>query len=212
MDAMILGLLLVLAQGAAPSADRSFESAASSCGADAGQLQAVAAFFELRPDQTVAEYQPDFVLTPCIAEAVRGRGRLIAVVDGGDRVVQVVRRVAVQKAIKRDGARYGTVPVVAIKPGKPAPAEHVGKADRVLISGGGEELLADRKRGAGMLRALGELTAPAGLLCIVSVPDRGGVDVEKLTALAREAGWAAAGRTSTGSAGLLLLKFRKDGP
>ncbi|HLL30073.1 MAG TPA: hypothetical protein VK403_03655 [Allosphingosinicella sp.] len=210
MNLMMVGLLLALAQGPALSADPPFERAASSCGGGSERLSALASFFELRPDQTVAEYQPDFVLTPCIADAVRDRGRLIAVVEGGDRVVQVVRRVAVQKTLKRGGTRYGKVAVLTLKPGKAVPAEHAGSADRVLISGGAGDLLGDRKRATGLLRALGELTAPAGLLGIIDVPDAGGVDVGKLSSIAREAGWSPAGQTSTGRAGLLLLKFRKN--
>jgi hypothetical protein len=208
MNPTIPALLLALAQGPVPPAAPS--QAASSCGADVEQWRALATFFELESGQTVAEYQPDFVVTPCIADSVRGRGRLIAVVDGGDRVVQVVLRVAVQKKLKREGARYGMVPVIALKPGKAVPPEHSGRVDRVLISGGAGALLEDRKRGAGLLRPLGELTAPTGLLGIIDVPDSGGVDVEKLSSLAREAGWRPAGQTSTGRAGLLLLKFRKN--
>lgn len=210
MNAITLAVLLALAQSPASTADPSVETAASSCGVEAGQWRALARFFELESGQTVAEFQPDFVITPCLAEAVRERGKLLAVVDGGDRVVQVVRRVAVQKAVKRDAARYGKVAVVALRPGKAVPAEHSGRVDRVLIAGGASELLADRKRATALLRALGEMTAPAGLLGIIDVPDRGGVDVGKLASVAREAGWSPAGQTSTGPAGLLLLKFRKN--
>ena len=210
MIAMTVAMLLAWAQGPTPPVDPVFETTATSCAVDAERLRAIVAFFELRSDQTIAEYQPDFVLTDCIADSTAGRGRLIAVVDGGDRIEQVSRRIVTQKAMKRDAARYGSVKLLALKPGKAVPAEHAGSVDRILMFGAAPDLLANSKRGAGLLRALAELSEPAGLLGIVDVPDAGGVDIAKFSAMARQAGWEPAGQTVTGPKGLLLLKFRKS--
>lgn len=209
MYSMMMAMLLAVAQGAAAQGDAAFEAAAASCGADADRLRGIAGFFELSPEQAIAEYQPDFVVTGCLADAVRGRGRFVAIVEGGDRIVQVSRRLVVQKRLKRDPGRYSGVPLVMLKPGKAAPPEHSGRLDRVLISGSAGDLLADPKRGGALLRGLGEMTRAGGLLGIVDVPDKGGVDSAKLSALARAAGWEPAGQTSDAAAGLLLLKFRK---
>lgn len=207
----MMAMLLAAAQGAPAPADPAFAAAASSCGVDTERFRAIAGFFELAEGQTIAEYQPDFVLTGCLADAVRGRGKFVAVVEGGDRIVQVVRRVAVQKALKRGAARYSDVPLVVLKPGKALPAQLAGSVDRMLISGSASDLIADPKRGSGLLRGLGALAGPSGLLGIVDVPDKGGIDVAKLSAIARTAGWEPAGQADTGPAGLLLLKFRKAG-
>src|SRR3954454_19760887 len=120
---MILNLLLPLLalQGATPPVDPSFDKAAISCKADSDRLRAIAGFFELAPDQTVGEFQPLFALTDCLADAIHDRGRFVAIVDGGDRVEQVVWRVQVQKEMKRDAARYASAPLIAVKPGKPVP-------------------------------------------------------------------------------------------
>jgi hypothetical protein len=209
MYPMIIAMALAAAQGPGAQADPAFAKAEPACPAEAGELEAIAAFFELGAGQTIAEYQPAFILTGCLAEAVRGRGRLLAVVEGGDRIVQVSRRITVQKFLKRDPARFSAVALVAIKPGKAVPAEHEGKVDRVVIAGAAADLVADPKRGAGLLRALNQLAGPGALLGIVDVPDKGGVDVARLSAIAREAGWEPAGQTSTSAAGLLLLRFRK---
>ena len=142
------------------------------------------------------------------AEAVRGRGRFVAVVEGGHRIVQAVRRAETQKAMKRAPALYSGATLIAIKPGKPAPAEHSGKADRILITGSATDLVVDPKRGAALLRTLREMTAPSGLLGIVDVPSERERDAAELSAIAAAAGWQPAGRTVTAS-GLLLLKFRK---
>jgi hypothetical protein len=206
MYSVAIAAFLSLVQGPAAAEDPAFAKAAPACGAKAERVRAVAGFFELGAGQTIAEYQPDFVLTPCLAEAVRGRGRFIAVVEGGDRVEQVVRRVAVQKAMKREPGRYPGAPLVAIKAGKAVPAEHSGKVDRVLIAGSAADLLARPKRGIALLQALRELTGPAGLLGIVDVPDKGGIDVVKFTEIAKAAGWQPAGENSTAAG--LLLKFR----
>ncbi|HEX8379564.1 MAG TPA: hypothetical protein VF619_03320 [Allosphingosinicella sp.] len=208
MNSMMLAMLLAAAQAGTAEGDPAFRNAAAACGAKVEGVEAIAAFLELRPNQTIAEYQPDFVLTGCLAEAVRGRGRFLAVVEGGDRIVQVVRRAETQNAMKRAPALYSGAGLVAIKPGKPAPAEHSGKADRILITGSAKEMVADPKRGAGLLRTLLEMTAPSGLLGIVDVPGKGGVDEAKLAAIAAAAGWQPAGRTVTGG-GLMLLKFRR---
>jgi hypothetical protein len=209
MIAMMAAVLLVLGQTATPAADSAFEKAVTSCGVDGERMRAIVREFELTADQAIAEFQPSFVLSDCIADAVRGRGRFVAVVDAGNRVEQAVGRAMVQKRIKRDVARYGDVALIQIKPGKALPAEQQGNVDRVLIVGTASDLLADRKRGLGLLRGLSEMAKTGGLFGVVDVPDKRGVDVENFVLLAREAGWEAAGQTSTGPDGLLLLKFRK---
>lgn len=208
MISVIWALLLASAPaGAAGEGDAAFANAAPACGAKAEGVRAIAGFFELAPDQTIAEYQPDFTLTGCLAEAVRGRGRFLALVEAGNSIVQVSRRLTVQKWMKRAGERYSGVPLIAIKARKPAPAEHAGSADRILILGSAADLVADGDRGEAMLRLLRDLTRTTGLLGIVDVPDKGGVDVAKLEEAARAAGWTPAGRSTTAD-GLLLLKFR----
>ena len=210
MIVMTMAMLLAWGQESSPRLGTPFETTAPSCAADGERLRSIVGFFELRADQTIAEYQPDFVLTDCIADTVAGHGRLVAVVDGGDGVVQVSRRIVTQKAMKRDAARYGNVPLLALKPGKAVPAERAGSVDRILMFGAAPELVRNSKRGAGLLRALRELAGPDGQLGIVDAPDADGVDIAKLASIAREAGWEPAGQTITGPAGLLLLKYRKS--
>lgn len=206
----VLTMALAAQAVALPPPDAGFEQAATTCGAEGARLRAVAGFFGLAADQAIAEYQPNFVLTGCLADAVRGHGRLLVVVEGGDRIAQVVLRTAVLKALKRDAARYQDVATIVVKPGQAVPAERAASLDRIVITGEAPGLLADPKHGAAILRALRELSKPTGLLGIVDVPDRGGVDVGKLTSLAREAGWEPAGETGTPAPGLLLLKFRRS--
>jgi len=206
---MAMALLLAAADGTGQTIAPDFASAASTCHADGERLRAVASFFELAPDQRVAEFEPGFALTPCLADALRGRGKLLLAVDGGDRVAQVVRRVAVQKTLKKDPARYADVPLLLLKPGKPVPPEQAASLDRVVIAGGGDALLDDPGRARGLLRSLADLAKPAALLGIVDVPETDRARVEKLAALLREAGWEPAGEMKTDAAGLLLLKYRK---
>jgi hypothetical protein len=209
MNAMIMAMVLAWGQGAPAPAEPFFDRALSPCGGHAERTPAVASFFELSPGQIIVEFQPDFALTACLADALRGRGGLLVAVDGGDGVEQVVRRVQVQKAMKRDAARYAAAALVALKPGKAVPAEHALRADRVLLAGGAADLMRDPKRAVGLLRALGGLARPNGLLGIVDVPGADPARVERLIALVGEGGWRLVARTSTGSDGVLLLKFRK---
>lgn len=206
---MAMALLLAAGQGSAGQADPGLDAAASTCGVHVERFRAIAGFFELAPGQAIAEYQPNFVVTGCFADAVRGRGKFVAIVEAGNRIVQVARRLAVQKALKRDPVRYSGVPLVVLKPGKEVPAEHKARLDRILISGSAPDLLADPKRGAALLRGLADMTGPSGLLGIVDVPDKGGLDSSKFSAMARTAGWEPAGQTITDESGLLLLKYRK---
>lgn len=160
-------------------------------------------------DQTIAEFQASFAVTGCIADAVRGRGRLIAAVDGGDRVVQAVWRSTIQKTLKRDSARYADVALVEVRPGKAPPADRIASIDRVLLVGVASEILSDRKRASGLLRALGEMTKTGGFLGVVDLCGARSVDVKALVAVAGEAGWEPADEMTTDTDGLLLLKFRK---
>ena len=201
-------MLMALAPPQSQNVDPAFEQYAASCGTDAERFRAIARFFDLRGDQTIAEYQASFTVTGCVADAVRERGHFIAAVDGGDRIAYVARRLAVQKLLKRDAARFRDAALVEVKPGKAPLAERINSIDRLLIVGQASDMLLDRKRASGLLRALGEMTKAGGLLGVVDVPD-GGVDVAVFTAVAREAGWEAVGETTTGPDGLLLLKFRR---